>query len=186
MEPRPFTPPRFRRQLVAIYIHAVFPIHTIANVGRMYYDVFGEENVVKLTPLFYLTQGWQLIPLVFGLLTYQTLFLILAVIDYTQHGLAAAFWAYYLHKGDAPQRYWPNLYGVIFHMVSLVPLLIFFEQDISVAKEQTALHVAAVLFMIVSMFASQCFWIQSALLTPPDSGKFVRVPSLMERQRHGA
>merc|ERR1712066_954939 len=112
--------------LMAIYVSATFPLHSMCNVTRVIFDCCGKDTAAKYMPLGYLSQGWLLVPLLASWFTFKTVTTTIAVVDYIQHLVATAYWSYcYWQKINRP-RTARLLLGVTWHMLSLVPMGLYF------------------------------------------------------------
>jgi len=142
-----------------LWVLVVFPAHSICNVTRVVYEVQGVESAKRWMLPAYFTQAWLIVPFLLGVEFFH-LMLILTAMDYLQHTVALTYWCYGLCKLDLQpvdkRRYKACIVGVVFHMVSILPILALFSSSSGFLQE------AVVLWMIVAMLVSQSAWIVAA------------------------
>merc|ERR1711971_988727 len=84
---------------VTIYLLTLFPIHSMCNVTRLIFDIWGVNVAIKCMIPGYMSQAWLLMPLFVGVpIGYLTV--IMAVVDYAQHLTAMVYWLYCTGKLD--------------------------------------------------------------------------------------
>jgi hypothetical protein len=141
----------------------LFPTHTVNNVCRVIFDVWGEEAAKKWIVPAWFTQGWLVVAARMGML-YGKVFFILTLTDYAQHMAGAAYWTYVRCKVIQRERECACLWGVSMHCVSILPILAYAAE---LLPQTTVSHWLCIIWMIVAMAISQFNWIKVAELTPP-------------------
>jgi len=156
--------------IIVIFTLFAFPFHSMCNITRVIFDMFGKDWAVRTMPLGYLSQGWLLVPALLGTWQFSTIFIVLAVTDYVQHFIGAGYWAYCAAKQIDPARTRALLLGVVFHMISLVPYIILDQAFPKAARSGGLAFKLVIVWMIGSMAFSQANWTKAAELTPQNAG----------------
>lgn len=144
-------------------------VHSVNNCCRIVFDAFGLRAAIWFIPVASSFQLWQVLALPFGFDPYLGV-VVLTGIDYLEHLIALMYWLFRLCSAqnvDDKKRLWCGVCGVLLHMISIIPVLIYVTRPVEV--QTTGGLCAVYITVIVLMFASQMFWIRMALLTPRPS-----------------